>query len=96
MSSVWRCGCLGYSRSLEAPQVLWILTLLCSLIAPGLEDVTTALKEKTEALSLGQSYLSSVQRDGEGVKVYRSFCNKDQVVGISKKDYCLLKKTRYL
>ena len=55
MRSVWRCGCLGYSSSLAAPQVLWISTLLCSLIVCVLEHLTTALKEKTQAVSLGQS-----------------------------------------
>ena len=46
---------------------------------------------KTEDLSPGGSLSDSseglLQRGREGARVYRSFCNKEQVVGTSK-DYC--------
>ena len=57
------------------------------------------LADKTEDLSPGHGISDRSeelpQRGQGGARIYRSFCNKGQVVGTSK-DYCLLKKTRHL
>ena len=61
--------------------------------------VTFYLQDKNEELSLEHSVLDSseglLQRGKRGASVYRSFCNKDQIVG-TWEDYCELKKTRHL
>ena len=47
--------------------------------------------DKTEDLSLGYSFSKSSEKFFQGVKgearIYRSFCNQDQVVGTSE-DFC--------
>lgn len=57
------------------------------------------LEDKTEDLSLGHSPSDSserlLRRDKGGARIYKSFCNKDQVVRTSK-DYSSLQKIRYL
>ena len=61
--------------------------------------VTCYLVGKTEELGLKHSISDSskglLQRGKGGASVYRSFCNKDQIIG-TQKDYCELKKTRHL
>lgn len=57
------------------------------------------LVDKTEDLSVGHSPSESserlLQRGEGGTRLYKNFCNKEQVVGTSK-DYWLPKKTGYL
>ena len=52
---------------------------------------------RTSSLGGGLSDCSDrlLWRGKAGARVYRSFCDKDQVAGISK-DYCSFKKTRHL
>ena len=52
---------------------------------------------RTSSLGGGLSDCSErlLWRGKGGARVYRSFCDKDQVAGTSK-DYCSFKKTRYL
>ena len=84
---ILECVAIFYSRGSSPPRH-WTLTFYTFYLVDF-------LRTSSPGGSLSDSSEAWFWRGREGTRIYRSFSNKNQVVKTSK-DYCSLKKTRYL